>query len=408
MEKYKYVIAGGGMAAGYAVKELVKLEAEGRDICILSADTDLPYRRPPLSKDLLLEHTTEEKILINKPPFYADNGINLRLGAAVTGADVNTRTVQTASGDTVGFESLLIATGSRVRTLAVPGSDLEGIHYLRSLNDARAIISACREAQRAVVIGGGFIGTEAAAAAAQLGLQTTLVFREHNLLDFVFTDEISEFYESAYRARDVRLVADSEAVEIKGDGRVQEVVLSSGEVLSADLVIVGIGVQPVLEPWAATDLEVDRGVIVDEFLETGCPGVFAAGDVAQWYHPVFDRAFRVEHEDNARSGGKHAAHSMMGDRQPYEIIPMFYSEVFDISWEFWGATLDAQQAIHRGDVSAGDFSTWWLKDGRVVGAFITASRQEDESDLAQEWIKQSRLLDPLALSDDTRPLADLD
>jgi NAD(P)H-nitrite reductase large subunit len=405
MERFRYLIMGGGMVAGYAVKELVKQGAAPGEVALISGETLPPYQRPPLSKEYLAGEKPVEKLQINKAGFYEDNGVVLRLQTLVEAVDLPANRLQTSEGDTVGFEKLLVATGSLVRHLAVPGGKLPGLYYLRRINDCDAIREAAAQAREVLIIGGGYIGTEMAARLAAQGLPTTLVYREQRLLESFLPPELSALYEQRFTAHGVRLVPGVEVVRCLGDEELTGCELSTGERLSADLAVVGVGVQPAVGVLNDSGLQLDNGVVTNEYLECNLEDIYAAGDVARWQDINTGSLRRVEHEDHARNSGRHVARVMMGQRAPYDYVPLFWSDVFDLSWEFWGEARGADHVILRGDLQAADFSAWWLCDDAVVGAFVTHSRQESEGAVAPEWVRARQVVNSATLADSSQELA---
>jgi NADPH-dependent 2,4-dienoyl-CoA reductase/sulfur reductase-like enzyme len=404
MDQAKIVIAGGGMVAGYAAKQLVELGLKPGDLAILSADTAEPYERPPLSKGFLAGKDTEEGIRINPQGFYREHGIELRLGCRISGVDPARRRLSLASGAEFGFEKLILATGARVRTLEVPGAGLENVRYLRSLEDSKAIRQRAEKGKRAVVIGSGFIGMEVAAVLAQKGLEVTMVLREDRIWQKVFSPQMSRFFESYYTARAVSFVRMATVKELRGAGAVSSVVLAGGQSIPCDLVVAGIGVRPVTEMLANSGIEVADGVTVNEYLEASRPGIFAAGDVANYQDVLFGKRRRVEHWDNAVSQGEYCARALMGERTPFKHVPYFFSDVFDLSYEFWGDPDGSEEIIHRGDVSSNSFSAWWLRQGKVVAAFAM-NRPDEERNLAPKWIEAGQAVSAVKLADATGSVA---
>jgi NADPH-dependent 2,4-dienoyl-CoA reductase/sulfur reductase-like enzyme len=389
METAKYVILGGGMVAGYAAKQLVEGGLKAGELKIVSADTAVPYERPPLSKGFLAGKDSEESIRINPEEFYRDHGIELQLGSEVGSLDANRKSLRLRSGVDIGFEKLVVATGARVRKLEIPGGDLPGVYYLRSLADSKRIRRQAATAKKAVVIGGGFISMEVAAVLAQKGIETTMVMRDDRIWKQFFTPAMSRFFENYYTARGVTLAKQAAAKELRGSGAVKEVMLASGRSLPCDMVVAGIGVLPVTEPVAKSGLEVKDGVVVNEFLETSRPDIYAAGDVANYYDALFQKRRRVEHWDNAVSQGQHSARVLLGERKPFVHVPYFFSDVFDLSYEFWGDPSGAPEVVERGDLSGSSFSVWWLKEQRLVAAF-TMNRPDDEREAAPKWIQSKQ------------------
>jgi NADPH-dependent 2,4-dienoyl-CoA reductase/sulfur reductase-like enzyme len=400
---YKYMILGGGVVAGYAARQFVERGVKAGELGIISADTQLPYERPPLSKEYLAGKTELEGVLINDAEFYRKHFIGVRLDDPVVSVDLVEKRLETRSNNVFACEKLLIATGSRVRTLEVPNADLNGIHTLRWLDDARSIRVDAEVAEKAVVIGGGFIGMEVASQLAQRGIDTTMVFPEERLMAKVFTPKMSAFFRHYFQERGVSIVTQAEIDSFAGNQAVSAVILRSGKELAADLVVAGIGVEPEVELFNDSGLKLDDGVVVNEYLETDITDVYAAGDVARYYDVVFEKQRRVEHWDNAVQHGKHAANIMTGDRKPLRHVPYFFSDVFDLSWEFWGDPEGADSAIHRGAVDEGSFSTWWIQGERIVAAFVM-KRPDEERELAPVWIETGELVSAAHLRDRTQTL----
>src|SRR5215467_5570987 len=401
MNQSKIVILGGGMVAGYAAKQLVELGLPKGELAILSADNAVPYERPPLSKSFLAGRDSEDAIKINPEDSYQTHGIEFRLQCEVTAVDFNSKRLILKNGDEFGFKKLIIATGARPRTLNIPGSKLQNLFYLRSLNDSKAIQKAAEKAKHAVVIGGGFIGMEVAAVLAQKGIEVALLLNDDRVYKRLFSPEMSSFFEAA--DREVRLIKSMSVTEFRGDGAVNSGVLRNGETLRCDLVVAGIGVQPALDVVTSSGLEVGDGILVNEFLQTSHPDVFAAGDVANYKDVLFGKRRRVEHWDNAVSQGQYCAPSLMGDRTPFRHVPYFFSDVFDLSYKYWGDSSGAEQLVHRGDVSSNSFSVWWLRQQQVVAAF-TMNRPDEERNAAPKWIELGQGVSAAKLADVSQPI----
>lgn len=404
MNRAKHLILGGGMVAGYAAKELVERGLKAGELTIMSSDSAPPYERPPLSKGFLAGKDTADGILINPANWYREHGITVKLQTVVDKVDVKSRSLRTSSGEEYGFEDLLIATGAQPRHLDGPGSQLPGVFYLRSMSDSESIRSKASSAKRAVVIGGGFIGMEAASVLAQQNIETILVIREDRVWSRVFSPEISAFFEDYYSARGVRIVKQAGVVALNGTGSVRSATLSNGQEIACDLVVAGIGVTPTTAPLEDSGLKVDNGIVVNEFLETNVAGIYAAGDVANYPDAIFGKRRRVEHWDNAVSQGQHWAHVVTGDRQPFVHVPYFFSDVFDLSYELWGDSAGASEVVIRGDAHTRSFSAWWLKGSRVMAAFVM-NRPDEERQLAPEWIKSRHEIAAKRLADASRPLS---
>jgi 3-phenylpropionate/trans-cinnamate dioxygenase ferredoxin reductase component len=403
MSSSKYIILGGGMVAGYAAKELAKRGLGPGELTIISADDAFPYERPPLSKSFLSGKGKEVDILINAQEWYAQKKIGVKLKTLVQNMDLKKRTLRASSGESFEFEYLLIATGARARKLDCPGNDLHNVFYLRSLDDSRNIRDKTATAKRAAIIGGGFIGMEVASVLAQKNIETTLIIREGRVWSRVFTLAMSNFFEHYYASRGVRLLKEENVVRLEGKERVNTVVLSSGNQVACDMVIAGVGAAPVTEILAKTGLEIENGVVVNEYLETNQAGIFAAGDVASYFDKIFNKRRRVEHWDNAVSQGQHWASVVRGDRQAFVHVPYFFSDVFDLSYELWGDPHDATETVVRGDANSPSFSVWWLNGDRLVAAF-SMNRPDEERELAPEWIKSKQRMSRERLADQNRPL----
>jgi NADPH-dependent 2,4-dienoyl-CoA reductase/sulfur reductase-like enzyme len=386
------------MVAGYAAKQLVEAGLKPGDLTILSGETSLPYERPPLSKGFLAGRDTEDGIRINPEDFYRKHGIEVRLGCDVASVDPGRKRLTLASGGEFGFNKLVVATGAAVRTLDVPGADLANVRYLRSLNDSKAIRESAEKVKRALVIGSGFIAMEVAAVLAQKGIEIPLVVREDRIWKQVFSPQMSSFFQAYYTSRGVRFVKMATVRELRGDGAVNSAALSDGQTISCDMVVAGIGVRPVTEVLANSGIEVSDGVMVNEYLEASQPGIFAAGDVANYHDVLFGKRRRVEHWDNAVSQGQHCAGALMGDRIPFKHVPYFFSDIFGLSYEYWGDPAGADEIIHRGDLSSNSFSVWWLRQKSVVAAFAM-NRPEEEREIAPKWIELKQSVSAAKLAD---------
>jgi NADPH-dependent 2,4-dienoyl-CoA reductase/sulfur reductase-like enzyme len=403
MDESRFVILGGGMVAGYAAKQWVDLGLKAGELAILSADTAIPYERPPLSKGFLAGKDTEESILINAEDFYRQHGIEVKLGCTVSAVDVKRRRLVLQRGGEFGFEKLILATGVRARALKIPGANLENVHYLRSLEDSKTIRQRADGIKRAVVIGGGFIAMEVAAVLAQKGIEVTMALREERIWSRIFTPQMSSFFESYYKTRGVRIIKSAVVTELRGERAVNAVALGGAARIPCELVVAGIGVEPVTDILAGSNIGVGDGILVNEYLETNQPAIYAAGDVANYQDLLFGKRRRVEHWDNAVSQGQYCAQVLMGERTPFRHVPYFFSDVFDLSYESWGDGSDADEAVHRGDVSSSSFSVWWLQQSRLVAAF-TMNRPDEEREAAPKWIESRQRVSGKQLADATHPI----
>lgn len=381
VNKYDVIILGGGMVAGYAAKEAIEADLKPGELCIVSADQALPYERPPLSKGFLAGKDNEQSVLINTESFYREHGVDIHLNLPIENIDLSGKRLLGQAGEEFRFNKLILATGARVRTLDVSGADRDNVLYLRSLRDSARLREALKSAKKVVVLGASFIGMEVASQSAQGGRDTVMVFPQDRVWKSFFTPEMSRFFQQYYQDRAVRLVPGAKVTGI-GDGYVS---LSTGTKLDADLVVAGIGVMPVTDIAEAAGLRADNGIPVNEFLETSAPDVYAAGDVANYQDVLSGRRRRLEHWDNAVKQGQYLARRLRGATEPFRNIPYFFSDVFDLSYEFWGVTEGAERTEYRGDVNSPSFSAWWFKGNRVVAVFAM-NRPDSERDAASQLL----------------------
>jgi NADPH-dependent 2,4-dienoyl-CoA reductase/sulfur reductase-like enzyme len=382
---YDTIVLGGGMVAGYAAKEAVEGGLKPAQLAIVSADQALPYERPPLSKSFLAGKDNEQSVLINQESFYREHGIDIHLNLQVQSIDLSGKRLLGKSGQEFGFKKLIVATGARVRPLDAPGADRGNVLYLRSLSDSARLRDALKSAKKVAVVGASFIGMEVASQSAQQGRETTLVFPQDRVWKSFFTPEMSRFFEKYYQDRGVRLVPEAQVAGI-GDGSVS---LSTGTKLDADLVLAGVGVTPVTDVAEAAGLKADNGILVNEFLETSAPDVYAAGDMARYQDVLSGKQRRLEHWDNAVKQGQYLARRLRGETEPFKNIPYFFSDIFDLSYEFWGSTEGAERTEYRGDINSSSFSAWWFKGDHIVAAFAM-NRPDAERDAASRLVPMER------------------
>jgi NADPH-dependent 2,4-dienoyl-CoA reductase/sulfur reductase-like enzyme len=382
----KYLILGGGMVAGYCAKQFVENGGKAGDLAIVSGDSALPYERPPLSKSFLAGKDTEEAVLINSADFYSKNGIEMKLNTRVASIDESGKRLRTSSAGDYNFEKLIIANGAEVRTLDLPGAASDNVLYLRSLIDSKRIRDRSAQAKKAVVLGGGFIAMEVASVLASRGVETVMLVREERIWKAFFTREMSAFFEGYYTQRGVRIRKQSEITEFEHGSRAR---LKDGQTVDFDFLVAGIGVRPVTDLAEQAGLSVDNGIVVDEHLQTHDTNISAAGDVANYPDSLFGKRRRVEHWDNAVSQGQYLANALLGKRDPFVHVPYFFSDVFDLSYEYWGDTSQADRIVHRGDLHTNSFSVWWLSQNRLVAAFAM-NRPDEERELAPELIRSKQ------------------
>ena len=396
MKSFPIVILGGGVVAGYAAKEFVAQNGKKGGLAIVTAENALPYERPPLSKGFLAGKEDAGDIQISDAAFYRAQGIKVFRNFPVSKVDFRARCLRGPSGRSIGFDKLLIATGSAVRRLKAPGADRSKVLYLRERKDSEAIRRQIKRGQRAVVIGSGFIGMEVASVLASQGVKVSMVFPDDRVWKRLFTPPVSTFFERRFVDRGITFMKQEKVVALaqtKGECLVK---LASGNQVPADFVVAGIGVTPALDPFRRTPLDTDDGIMVNKFLETSLPGVWAAGDIANYPDQIFHRRMRVEHWDNAVEQGRVAMRNLLGNFQAFVHVPYFFSDVFDLSYEFWGDATGHDKVIYRGNLYEKQFSVWWLKQQRLCAAFIL-NRPDEERAVAPRWILQRQRLDPKAL-----------
>ena len=398
-----YVIVGAALAGAKAAETLREEGFDGR-VVLLGDEPDRPYERPPLSKDYLRGETEREGPYVHPASFYGEKDIELRTEVSVTGVDVGASEV-VLGDERIGFSKLLLATGAEPRRIPVPGADLDGVHYLRTFGDSDALRAAIEAGSRVAVIGAGWIGAEVAASARQKGLEVTLIEQLDVPLERVLGREVGEIYGAIHRDQGVDLRTGTAVEAIEGDGRAERVRLAGGDTVDCDFVVVGIGVAPRTALAEAAGLEVGDGIHVDERLKTSADNVFAAGDVAGAWHPFFERRLRVEHWHNALEQGPAAARGMLGTGEPYDKIPYFFSDQYDVGMEYAGHATDWDEVVFRGDVDAREFIAFWLEGGRVLAGMNV--NVWDVTDHIQALIRSRTPVDPARLADPETPLADL-
>jgi 3-phenylpropionate/trans-cinnamate dioxygenase ferredoxin reductase component len=399
-----HVIVGASLAGASAAAELREQGFDGR-VVLVGSEPELPYERPPLSKDYLRSEVERDSALVHPAGFYDDHDIELRLGRTVTELDLGAAEVALDNGERLPFDRLLLATGARPRPIPVPGAHLAGVHYLRTLADADALIAAIGDAQRAVVVGAGWIGAEVAASARSKGLEVALVEQAHVPLERVLGRELGQVYADVHREHGVELVCDAAVESFKGDGRVERVHLAAGGMLDCDPVVVGVGVVPNVELAAAAGLELDDGVLTDGRLCTSDPRVFTAGDIESAWHPLYDARLRVEHWANARWQGPVAARSMLGGEDSYDAVPYFFSDQYDVGMEYSGHALEGDEVVFRGDPATREFIAFWVRQGRVVAGMNV--NLWDVADPIQALIRSGHTVDLARLRDPDVPLPEL-
>ncbi|MEU9133667.1 FAD-dependent oxidoreductase [Kitasatospora sp. NPDC048540] len=397
-----YVILGASLAGAKAAEAL---REEGFDgpVVLVGDEPERPYERPPLSKGYLQGGTEREKIFVHPAEWYAEHGVDLRLGTAATAIDPAARTVTLADGSRLGWSKLLLATGSAPRRIPVPGGDRPEVVYLRRVGDSDRLRAALRPGARIAIVGAGWIGLEAAAAARAAGAEVTVLEVAELPLLRVLGREVAQVFADLHRAHGVDLRFGVQVAELSAEG----VRLDDGTLVPADTVVVGVGISPNTALAEAAGLEVDNGVRTDRHLRTSHPDVFAAGDVANAFHPLYGRPVRVEHWANALNQPKVAAASMLGREAVYDRVPYFFTDQYDLGMEYTGLAEPGgyDRVVFRGDVAAREFIAFWLSGGRVVAGMNV--NVWDVTDPIRDLVRSGREVAVDRLTDPAVPLAEL-
>jgi 3-phenylpropionate/trans-cinnamate dioxygenase ferredoxin reductase subunit len=368
------VIVGAGQAAGQAAASLRQEKYEG-SITILGDEAQLPYQRPPLSKQYLSGELGVDQVLVRPEKFYADRDIAVHTNTTIASIDVDGKKVTTESGDVYEYEKLLIATGSSPRRLQMPGSDLAGIHYLRTIDDVDRIRKAMSTAKSLCIIGGGYVGLEVAAVAVTAGLEVTLVEMEERILQRVTTPEMSEYYHKLHSERGVNIELSTGVSGFEGEGFVSTV-LCGDKTFDADIVIVGIGIIPNTDIAEAAGVECDNGISVDDHCQTSNADIYAAGDCTNHPNPILGRRLRLESVPNAIEQGRVAASNMLGGDKTYASVPWFWSDQYELKLQMVGFSADGDTSVVRGDKSVNKFAVFYLSEGNVVAVDAVNSPKE--------------------------------
>jgi 3-phenylpropionate/trans-cinnamate dioxygenase ferredoxin reductase subunit len=393
MKKFELVIAGGGLTAARAIESYRESGGSGQ-IALLSNESDLPYHRPALSKRYLRGETTDAPFA-EEPTFYRNHDVEVLLDTRATAVDAGSRTVSTDAGQ-FRYQKLLIATGTRARRLPVAGAGLDGVYALRTLRDSKAIRAAALAAEHAVVVGGGFIGMEVAASLRQLGLAVTLIHLGPALYDQFHSPELSGELDSLYREHGVELLLEQEVAGFGSDGqrRLSYVETESGLCVEAGLAVVGVGVIPNVDFLADSGLMLDNGVVVNQRFETQAPGVFAAGDVANFFDPLYGRQRRIEHWSNANYQGAEVGKVLAGSGAGYDKVSSFFSEVFGTTVKVFGDVSRFDALATEGSLAAGTLLARYGESGRLVGA-LTVGASDELQTLLNDLISEHAAMDAL-------------
>lgn len=362
-EDQKIVIVGASLTGAKAAEALIE-EGFAGEVVLIGSEDERPYERPPLSKDFLRRESTDIPY-VHDADFYDHDRIELKTGLTVTAIDPAVNEVTVDGSARLGYDGLLLATGAEPRMLDLPGSDLDGIHYLRTIGDSTGLGERFGDRVKVVVVGAGWIGSEVAASARQKGCEVTLIEPEDVPLKRVLGPDLGAFYRDVHQKHGVNFMGGTGVDAFIGDGSVGGVLTDSGVEVPADLVVVGVGVLPRIGLAEAAGIDTDNGILVDETFLTSSPGIYAAGDVANAWYPFHDRRIRVEHWANAKRQGAAAARSMLGLDPGFDQIPYFFSDQYDVGMEYVGYVDGSEELVVRGDIESGEFIAFWVKGGLI-------------------------------------------
>jgi 3-phenylpropionate/trans-cinnamate dioxygenase ferredoxin reductase component len=396
-----HVIVGASLAGAKAAETLRGEGFDGR-VVLVGAEAERPYERPPLSKDYLRGEAGREKVYVHGEGFYAEQDIELRLGRTAVSLDAANTQLKLDDGEELSYDRLLLTTGAQPRRLEVPGAELEGVFYLRSVQDSDALRERIDDGGAVVVVGAGWIGAEVAASARQRGLDVSVVEPASVPLERVLGTEVGAIYRDIHADHGVRLLLGTGIEAFEGDGSVARVRTSDGRLVDCDFVVVGVGVEPRTALAADAGLTISNGILVDERLRTSAPGVFAAGDVANAMHPFYGEPVRVEHWANALNQGPAAARNMLDQASAYDRLPYFFSDQYDVGMEYTGYARRWDRVVFRGDPATREFIAFWLLGGRVVAGMNVGVW--DVTDPIKRLIAERIAVDDRQLADPDVPL----
>jgi 3-phenylpropionate/trans-cinnamate dioxygenase ferredoxin reductase subunit len=399
-----FVIVGASLAGAKAAETLRSEGFDGR-LVLIGTEHERPYERPPLSKDYLRGEVERETVYVHEEGFYADHDIELLLGRTAVSLDTSVGQVALDDGKRLRYDRLLLATGAEPRGLSIPGGELEGVLYLRSVEDSDKLRERLDRGGSVVVVGAGWIGAEVAASARQRGLDVTVIDPLTMPLERVLGAEVGAVYRDIHADHGVRMLLGTGVAAFEGTTAVERVRTRDGRLLDCDFVVVGVGVQPRTALAAQGGLYVDDGIVVDEHLQTSVPGVFAAGDVAMADYPLYSRRIRVEHWANALHQGPVAARNMLGRSEAYDRVPYFFSDQYDVGMEYAGYARDWDRVVFRGDPASREFIAFWLIGDRVIAGMNVGVW--DVSEQIQNLIRARVTVDDRRLADTDVPLEDL-
>jgi 3-phenylpropionate/trans-cinnamate dioxygenase ferredoxin reductase subunit len=399
-----FVIVGASLTGGTAAATLRQEGFDG-DVILIGAEPHPPYERPPLSKQYLRGEVPFEKALVRATGFYEANAIDTRFGDAATDINPAERRVKLASGRSVRYDQLLIATGVRNRRPPIPGLDLHNVFDLRSVDDADALRAEIVPGRKAAVIGMGFIGCEVAASLRERGVEVVSIDPSPTPLFRVLGDQLGQVMSTIHRDRGVEMIFEDIVTTFEGDGRVERVITKGGRRVDCDFAVVGVGVEPAVGFLAESGVEISNGILVDEYCRTNVDDIYAAGDVANHYHPLFQKRMRVEHWQNAMQQGAAAARNMLGARKRYDPVHWFWSDQYDVNLQYAGFHREWDQVIVRGNLDAGNFIAFYLNQQRIDA--VVALNRGKELRRAMPLVKARTAVDPRQLADEGMDLRSL-
>jgi 3-phenylpropionate/trans-cinnamate dioxygenase ferredoxin reductase subunit len=397
LQDQTFVIIGAGHAGGRAAQALRGAGFEGR-IQLVGEEAFIPYERPPLSKELLTTDVGLEKVQLNPEAFYTEKNIELILGVRAQSIDRQAKTVTLSDGRKLPYHKVMLTPGARVRKLPLPGADLKGVEYLRDFNDTQRIREALRNNARLVVIGGGFIGLEAAASARKRGCAVTVLEAADRLMGRAVAPEIGTYFADYHRKQGVDLRLGAGVQKIVGNGKVEGVALSSGETIACDLVIIGVGILPNVEIAQEAGLKVENGIVVDEFGRTSDPDIFAAGDAANLPLKSLGRRVRLESYQNAQNTAMSVARNMLGELKVVGETPWVWTDQYDINLQMVGMPEKWSKLVYRGNVDEGRFTVFYLDDANMIVGVNTVNNGRERT-LSQRLMEAGQPVDPVKLAD---------
>ena len=391
------IIVGGGQAGAQAVDTLRREGFTGR-LVLVSDEELLPYQRPPLSKKFLSGEMAAERLLFRHRAFYDEHAVELKLGARAIGIQRGAQKVALSSGEELPYDRLLLCLGAIPRRLTCPGGDLPGVHYLRNVGDAAAIQGGLKPGARVVIIGGGYIGLEAAATAREMGCAVIVLEMADRIMNRVVASNVSEYFAHEHRNQGVRIVCNSRVVRLQGNGRVESVACADGSQYAADVLIAGVGALPNSQLASDAGLNCDNGIVVDETCRTSDPAIYAAGDCTNFFSPRYQSRVRLESVDNAFEQSKVAASNILGRPAAHDRVPWFWSDQYDNKLLIVGLSQGHDQQLTRGDPATRSFSVCYLKGGELLA--VEAVNHTKDSMAARRLIPErlrpniDRLADP--------------